>query len=96
MRRNSAGQLYRSRRRITPDQVRERRFPYLSWGRRGVDSHDVHRFLCDVADELAETRSELRQAVDENTRIKQALRDWQAEQANARAYQPTAPGWVAA
>lgn len=111
MRRNGAGHLYRSRRRISPAEVLQRRFPITRWGRRGVDEREVHRFLREVADELDATRSELRQAVDENTRLKNALRDWQATQsgrtaqagwdertaqAAARPYPSVGSGWAAA
>jgi DivIVA domain-containing protein len=104
MRRNGAGHLYRSRRRISPAEVLQRRFPITRWGRRGVDEREVHRFLREVADELDATRSELRQAVDENTRLKHALRDWQATHSGqvtqsgyalqaGQTWQPAQAGW---
>ncbi|TDB80026.1 DivIVA domain-containing protein [Micromonospora sp. KC721] len=75
-------QVYRSGRpygtgqpaRLTAHEVRTRTFAPR---RRGVDPDEVRAFQSRVADELAGLHDQLRLLVQENDRIKQALRDWQ-------------------
>ncbi|MFV2096197.1 DivIVA domain-containing protein [Micromonospora sp. LOL_014] len=67
---------------ISPGLVRDRRFPVRT--RRGCDPTEVRAFLHLVADELTAVRAELAATRDENVRIKQALRDWQSQQFQAR------------
>ena len=67
---------------ISPGLVRDRRFAVRT--RRGCDPTEVRAFLHLVADELTAVRAELAATRDENVRIKQALRDWQSQQFQAR------------
>ncbi|AVT34373.1 hypothetical protein C6361_11265 [Plantactinospora sp. BC1] len=60
---------------LTAGQIRFQRF---SGVRRGLDPEEVRAFLYRVADEFAEVRAELARTRTENSRIKNALRDWQA------------------
>lgn len=60
---------------LSPGLVRDRQFPTV---RRGLDPAEVHGFLRRVASELAALRAELAMTHDENVRLKDALRDWQA------------------
>lgn len=82
MSQHSGGTVYRAapRSRLTPQQVREQRFGRAGFAQRGLDARDVHRFLDLVADDLAALHAELALVRDENERIKQALRQWQARQ----------------
>ncbi|ROO53030.1 DivIVA domain-containing protein [Micromonospora sp. Llam0] len=82
--RNAGTRHYRAAARpsISPGLVRDRQF--LDRTRRGLDPAEVRAFLHLVADELAALRAELAMTRDENVRIKQALRDWQSRQFQAR------------
>ncbi|MFI1194598.1 DivIVA domain-containing protein [Micromonospora sp. NPDC020750] len=70
------GQLYGTGRpaRLTPHEVRTRAFDPR---RRGVDADQVREFQTRLADELTELYEEVRLLVQENDRLKRALRDWQ-------------------
>ncbi|WDZ85443.1 DivIVA domain-containing protein [Micromonospora cathayae] len=61
---------------LTACQIRERRF--RSVRRDGLDPLEVYAFLHRVAGELAVARRELAYTVEENVRIKRALRSWQS------------------
>ncbi|MDG4763287.1 DivIVA domain-containing protein [Solwaraspora sp. WMMD406] len=85
--RNTAAHHYHGGARwpsISPGQVRDRQFPDRARRGRGYDPTEVRAFLHLVADELAAVRAELAMTRDENVRIKQALRDWQSRQFQAR------------
>ena len=69
---------------LLPWQVRERRFRPTRFGRRGLDPEDVQEFLDRVADDLATIYAELGTSRQETSRIKDALRRWQSEQAERR------------
>ncbi|MEW2381625.1 DivIVA domain-containing protein [Micromonospora sp. NPDC047707] len=69
---------------LRPWQVRERRFRPSRFGRRGLDPDDVHEFLNRVADDLSTVYDALGVSRQETTRIKDALRRWQSEQARRR------------
>jgi DivIVA domain-containing protein len=65
--------------RLTPERIREAQFPRAPLGRRGLAEEEVHRFLDQIADEVA-----TRDAADAATRAtidhyKHALARWQAE-----------------
>ncbi|MEU8260060.1 DivIVA domain-containing protein [Micromonospora sp. NPDC048999] len=66
---------------MRPWQVRERRFRPSRFGRRGLDPQEVHEFLDRVADDLATVYDALGNSRQETSRIKDALRCWQSEQA---------------
>ncbi|MEH0972381.1 DivIVA domain-containing protein [Micromonospora sp. CPCC 205546] len=66
---------------MRPWQVRERRFRPTRFGRRGLDPEEVHEFLDRVAGDLAAVYDALGSSRHETTRIKDALRRWQSEQA---------------
>ncbi|MDG4831639.1 DivIVA domain-containing protein [Solwaraspora sp. WMMD1047] len=61
--------------RPTPHEVRTHEFDPR---RRGLDAEQVRAFQRHLADELALLHQELRALHAENTRLRQALRDWQA------------------
>lgn len=61
---------------LTAGQVRDRQFRSLRGG--GLDPLEVYAFLHRVAGELATARRELAYTVEENVRIKRALRNWQS------------------
>ncbi len=69
---------------LRPWQVRERRFRSVRLGRRGLDPDDVRDFLDQVADDLATVYAELSTSRQETSRVKDALRRWQSEQARRR------------
>ncbi|GAA3726894.1 hypothetical protein GCM10022225_05120 [Plantactinospora mayteni] len=77
------GSAYRSAtyRPLLPSQVRLRRFTPVGFGRRGVDPDEVTEFLEQVAGDLARAYAELAGVREQNARIKDALRRWQARQA---------------
>lgn len=66
-------------RRLSPDQVRNTTFDRTMLGRRGVSEDEVQAFAHRVADELAAREADNTRLVDENRRLKQAMRDWQAQ-----------------
>ncbi|MEV0329612.1 hypothetical protein AB0H63_24660 [Micromonospora echinospora] len=59
---------------MRPWQVRARCF---STRRHGLDPEEIRVFLHRVADELTVAQTALEAVLDENKRIKDALRDWQ-------------------
>ncbi|GLY23520.1 DivIVA domain-containing protein [Micromonospora sp. NBRC 101691] len=71
------GRHYRSAtyRPLCAGRIRDRQFTLV---RRGLDPGEVTAFLHRVADDLTALHTELDRIRNENTRIKQHLRDWQA------------------
>ncbi|MFF5171800.1 DivIVA domain-containing protein [Micromonospora sp. NPDC000089] len=69
---------------LRPWQVRERGFRPTPLGRRGLDPREVREFLDRVAGDLAMVYDALAESRRETGRIKDALRRWQSEQAEAR------------
>ncbi|MFC7545887.1 DivIVA domain-containing protein [Plantactinospora sp. GCM10030261] len=63
--------------RLHPRHVRNRQFRVTFIGRRGLDPREVRQFLRRVAYELAALNQELGRVVEENARLKRALRDRQ-------------------
>jgi hypothetical protein len=68
-------------RRHSPDQVRTAVFTRTPLGRRGLNEDEVYGFTHRLADELAARDAAITSLVDENRRLKQAMRDWQSQQA---------------
>jgi DivIVA domain-containing protein len=66
-------------RRLTPEQIRTSRFGRSPLGRRGYNEDDVNQFTNRLAEELAARDAEVVRLIDENHRLKQAMRDWQSE-----------------
>jgi DivIVA domain-containing protein len=66
---------------LRPWQVRERRFGWTRFGRRGLDPQEVADFLDRVAADLAAVYEALDESRQEAARIKDALRSWQSDQA---------------
>jgi DivIVA domain-containing protein len=77
------GSAYRSRAYapLRPWQIRGRRFRYTGFGRRGLDPDDVQEFLDRVADDLASVYAALAASREEADRVKNALKQWQSQQA---------------
>ncbi|MFY1697015.1 MULTISPECIES: hypothetical protein [unclassified Solwaraspora] len=71
------------RSRLTGPAVRAMRFLPRRW-RGGLDPDEVYGYLERVADEVDELRRELRMAWTEADRVRNALREWQTEQFEAR------------
>ena len=67
-------------RRLSPDQVRNATFNRTTLGRRGVGEDEVQAFAHRVADELAAREADNTRLIDENRRLKEAMRDWQTRQ----------------
>lgn len=65
--------------RLSPGDIQARRFTLTRLGRRGLDPDEVHQFLARVAADLAAVYAELATAREETDRVKDALRDWQAQ-----------------
>jgi DivIVA domain-containing protein len=66
-------------RRLSPEQIRTTTFTRSPLGRRGLSEDEVHTFVNRLAEELAARDSEIVRLLDENHRLKQAMRDWQTE-----------------
>jgi DivIVA domain-containing protein len=64
---------------MTPEQVRATRFARSQLGRRGYNEDDVNQFAHRLAEELAARDAEVVRLIDENHRLKQAMRQWQSE-----------------
>ncbi|GAA0398776.1 hypothetical protein GCM10009541_47250 [Micromonospora gifhornensis] len=81
--RHHTGTCYRSTsyRPLRPWQVRDRRFRL---GRRGYDPAEVAEFLDRVAGDLEAAYRQVAVADREAARVREALRRWQSEQAQAR------------
>ncbi|WP_433529380.1 DivIVA domain-containing protein [Micromonospora sp. CA-263727] len=81
--RHHTGTCYRaaSYRPLRPWQVRDRRFRL---GRRGYDPVEVVKFLDRVAGDLEAAYRQVAAADREAARVREALRRWQSEQAEAR------------
>jgi DivIVA domain-containing protein len=73
------GQMSSQPRRLTPEQIRTTTFGRSALGRRGYSEDEVHHFNHRLAEELASRDAELVRLIDENHRLKQAMRDWQSE-----------------
>ncbi|WP_442930624.1 DivIVA domain-containing protein [Micromonospora sp. NBC_00421] len=69
---------------LRPWQVRERQFRWTRFGRPGLDPAEVQEFLDRVATDLAAAYQALGDSRHETTRIRDALRRWQSEQARHR------------
>ncbi|WP_327035645.1 DivIVA domain-containing protein [Micromonospora ureilytica] len=82
----SGGATYRSAAytSLLPWQVRERRFPPVGLGRRGLNPDDVYAFLDRVAVDMAAVYAALAESRRETVRTKAGLRRWQTDQARAR------------
>ncbi|MEV4770130.1 DivIVA domain-containing protein [Micromonospora humida] len=63
---------------LTPEQVRALAMPLAPRCRRGYRIEDVDALLHRLADELRRRIRERDEALAENRRIKNALRDWQS------------------
>jgi DivIVA domain-containing protein len=63
--------------------VRDRRFALTRLGQRGLDPVEVREFLDRVAGDLAAAYEALARSRQETARIKDALRRWQSQQAQA-------------
>lgn len=68
--------------RVTAARLRRTCFRRSRWS--GVDGREVYQFLWRVADEWDAVEEALAVLRDENTRLKAALRDWQAAVGVAR------------
>jgi DivIVA domain-containing protein len=66
-------------RRLAPEQIRTTTFGRSALGRRGYNEDEVDQFANRLAEELAARDAEVVRLVDENHRLKQAMRDWQSE-----------------
>lgn len=69
-------------RRMSPDQARNTRFTRSPLTRRGLDEEEVYGFTHRLAAELGERDAEITKLIDENRRVKQAMRDWQSQRVN--------------
>lgn len=87
--RSNSGRDGVRRLRLTASAVRAMRFFPRRW-RRGLDPDEVYGYLERVADEIDELRRELRMAWTEADRVRNALREWQTEQFEAR-FDPQPP-----
>lgn len=67
-------------RHMSPDQVRNTSFARTARGRRGFAEDEVERFVHRLADEMARHEADKMRLLDENRRLKQAMRDWQSRQ----------------
>lgn len=80
--------VYRSRNALsgpfTPVRLTGVELPRTPLGRRGYRPEDVHALLHRLAYEMGERTRRLDLVWEENRRLKQALRTWQAECASAR------------
>ncbi|MFG2064694.1 DivIVA domain-containing protein [Micromonospora sp. NPDC048871] len=76
----SVGTCYRAA-SFRPWQVRDRRFRL---SRRGYDPAEVVEFLDRVADDLEAAYAQVAQSHREAARVREALRQWQAEWGKAR------------
>jgi DivIVA domain-containing protein len=73
------GQMAAQPRRLSPEQVRTATFARSALGRRGYNEDEVSQFNNRLAEELAARDHEVVRLIDENHRLKQAMRDWQSE-----------------
>lgn len=76
----TSGTPYDQRQRLTAEQVREAAFERLPLGRRGLDETEVRAFLDRIADDIATRDAELSRLIDENRRLKHAVREWHRRQ----------------
>jgi DivIVA domain-containing protein len=68
---------------LQPWQVRDRRFRLTGLGERGLDPTEVHEFLGWVPGDLAAAYETLARSRQKTARVKDALRRWQSQQAQA-------------
>jgi len=73
------GQMAAAPRRLTPEQIRTNRFGRSPLGRRGYNEDEVDQFTHRLAEELASRDAEVVRLIDENHRLKHAMRTWQSE-----------------
>ncbi|MGC4804646.1 DivIVA domain-containing protein [Micromonospora sp. DT233] len=66
---------------LHPEQVRRLRFRHAALGRRGLAEEHVYAFLRRVVDELTARNAVEAGLREENTRLRNALRDWPGESA---------------
>ncbi|MFG1954316.1 DivIVA domain-containing protein [Micromonospora sp. NPDC048830] len=64
---------------LRPEQVRKVRFRRTRFGRRGLAEENVYAFMRRVVDELVARDAAEANLREENARLKNALRDWQAQ-----------------
>lgn len=76
----TSGAPYDQRQRLTAQQIREAAFERLPLGRRGLDETEVRAFLERVAEEVTTRDAELNRLIDENRRLKHAVREWHRRQ----------------
>ncbi|WP_422754859.1 DivIVA domain-containing protein [Micromonospora sp. WMMD708] len=69
---------------LRPWQVREQRFRWTRFGRRGLDPAEVQEFLDRVAADLADAYQALGDSRHEAARVRDALRRWQSAQFRQR------------
>ncbi|SDY21653.1 DivIVA domain-containing protein [Micromonospora pattaloongensis] len=70
--------------RVLPGEVRRKRFRPTRLGRRGLDPEEVHHFLNRVAEEMNALYRDLAVSEEQAARIRNALREWQTQQARHR------------
>ena len=68
----------------SPAQIQAVTFRLTSIGRRGYRRAEVHRYLDEIADDLAAVREDLAGVRTENERLKAHLREWQTRNSPAR------------
>ena len=67
-------------RRLSPDDVRRRTFNRVPLGRRGFDEEEVQQFLMAIAEVMVGLETEIDHVLDENRRLKHAMREWHRQQ----------------
>ncbi|WP_326558913.1 DivIVA domain-containing protein [Micromonospora sp. NBC_01796] len=78
--------------RLRPEQVRAVRFGRTRLGRRGLAEEQVYAFVRQVVDELIARDAAEASLREENTRLKGALREWQAR--HSRSHPDNAGHWT--
>ncbi|PZG16110.1 hypothetical protein C1I95_18300 [Micromonospora craterilacus] len=69
---------------LTPDRLAAVELPRTPLGRRGYRPDDVDALLHRLAYEVGERTRQREQVLEENRRLKHALRTWQSEHATTR------------
>jgi DivIVA domain-containing protein len=69
----------RSTRPQSPVEVRAATFTRTPIGRRGFDEHEVLRYLARLADEIGTRDSAIGRLMQENSKLRHAMREWQRE-----------------
>lgn len=67
-------------RRLNAAEVRQHTFNRAALGRRGLDEDEVEQYLSAVAAQFEALELDLEQLIDENRRLKHAMREWHREQ----------------